>query len=87
MKVLDKQSYLAETNRQLTDDLFYKKLDSDPTEEFLAPITETLDEMYENDDIGVNVYETLRPTNWRPGQFYLLPKSTGIHRNADILKI
>lgn len=35
--------------------------------------------MYENDDIGVNVYETLRPTNCRPGQFYLLPN---IHKEG-----
>lgn len=77
--VLDKQAYLAEANRQLTDDRFYKKLDSDPTEEFSALITNTLDKMYENDEIGVNVYETLRPTNCGPGQFYLLPK---IHKEG-----
>eukprot|EP00105_Crassostrea_gigas_P004177 XP_011417314.1 PREDICTED: uncharacterized protein LOC105320883 [Crassostrea gigas] len=35
--------------------------------------------MYENDEIGVNVYETLRPTNCGPGQFYLLPK---IHKEG-----
>eukprot|EP00105_Crassostrea_gigas_P005310 XP_011418863.1 PREDICTED: uncharacterized protein LOC105322042 [Crassostrea gigas] len=72
--VLDKQAYLAEANRQLTDDRLYKKLDSDPTEEFSALITDTLDKMYENAEIGVNVYETLRQTNCRPGQFYLLQK-------------
>lgn len=61
MVVLDKQVYLDEANRQLKDDRFYKKLDSDPTEEFSALITDTLDEMYENDEIGVSVYET-QPT-------------------------
>eukprot|EP00105_Crassostrea_gigas_P014468 XP_011431136.1 PREDICTED: uncharacterized protein LOC105330902 [Crassostrea gigas] len=72
--VLDKQAYLAEANRQLTDDRFYKKLDFHPTEEFSALITDTLDERYENDEIGVIVYETLRQTNCDPGQCFLLPK-------------
>lgn len=56
MVVLDKQAYLDEANKQLTDDRFYKKQDSDQTEEFSALITYTLEEMYENDEIGVNVY-------------------------------
>lgn len=36
--VLDKQlqAFIAEGKRQLIDDRFYKKLDSDPTEEFSA---------------------------------------------------
>lgn len=45
-------------NRQPTDDRCYKKLVSEPTEEFSALITDSLDEMYENDEIGVNVYRT-----------------------------
>lgn len=60
MVVLIKQAYLAEANRQLTDDRFNKKLDSDPTEDLSALITDTLEEMYKNDEIGDNVYETLR---------------------------
>jgi hypothetical protein len=31
---MDKVDYLEKANRQLTDERFYKKLDSDPTEEF-----------------------------------------------------
>lgn len=56
MVVLDKHAYLAEANRQLSDDHFYNKMDSDPTEEFSAIITDTLDEMYENDETDVNVF-------------------------------
>ena len=56
MVVLDKEAYIAEANRQLTDERFYKKLDSDPTESFSALITDTLDEMYKNKEIGENVY-------------------------------
>lgn len=35
-------------------------------------MTDTLDEMYDKNDICVSVYITLRPTNCRQGQFYLL---------------
>nr|XP_022316718.1 uncharacterized protein LOC111120285 [Crassostrea virginica] len=77
--VLDKDKYIAEAHRQLSDERFYMKLDSDPTEEFSATITKTLDEMYKKNEIGDNVYETLNPIDCRPGQFYLLPK---IHKEG-----
>lgn len=72
----DKQIYLAEANRQLTDDRFYKRLDSDRTEEFSAPITDTLNKMYEND-----VVKKLLLTNCRLDQLYLLPNipKKGMH--------
>lgn len=59
MLALDKQAYLAEANRQLTDERFYKKLDSDPPDVFSALSNDTLDEMYTNDVIDVNVYVLL----------------------------
>jgi hypothetical protein len=37
---MDKVDYLEEANRQLTDERFYKKLDSDPTEESSTKITQ-----------------------------------------------
>jgi hypothetical protein len=40
--VMDKVDYLEEANRQLTNERFYKKLDSDPTEEFSTKITQEL---------------------------------------------
>ncbi|XP_062610216.1 uncharacterized protein LOC134271997 [Saccostrea cucullata] len=77
--VLDKETYMAEAQRQLSDERFYKKLDSDPTKEFSTAITKTLDDMFEKNEIGINVYETLNPIDSRPGQFYLLPK---IHKEG-----
>ncbi|XP_061187286.1 uncharacterized protein LOC133195460 [Saccostrea echinata] len=41
--VLDKETYMAEAHRQLSDERFYKKLDSDPTKEFSTAITKTLE--------------------------------------------
>lgn len=62
MVVRDKQAYLTEANRQLKGERFYNKLDFDPTEEFWALITDTLEETYKSGEIGVNVHETLNPT-------------------------
>ncbi|XP_062596387.1 uncharacterized protein LOC134257802 [Saccostrea cucullata] len=72
--VMDTETYMAEAQRQLSDERFYKKLDSDPTKEFSTTITKTLDDMFEKNEIGINVYETLNPIDCRTGQFYLLPK-------------
>jgi hypothetical protein len=44
---MDKVDYLEEANRQLMDESFYKKLDSDPTEEFSTKITQELKIMKE----------------------------------------
>ena len=46
--VMDKVDYLEEANRQVTEERFYKKLDSDPTEEFSTKITQELKIMKEN---------------------------------------
>jgi hypothetical protein len=45
--VLDKDSYIAEANRQLSNERFYQKLDTDTTEEFSVRINDTLKEMYD----------------------------------------
>jgi hypothetical protein len=37
---MDNVDYLEEANRRLTDERFYKKLDSDPTEEFSTKMTQ-----------------------------------------------
>ena len=65
--VMDRDKYLTEAHRQLSDERFYKKLQSDPTEEFSTKITETLQKIYDKGEIGDNVFETLCPNNCRPG--------------------
>jgi hypothetical protein len=51
--VMDKVDYLEEANRQLMEERFYKKLDSDPTEEFSTKITQELKIMkVEIDEFG-----------------------------------
>jgi hypothetical protein len=43
---MDRDKYLTEAHKQLSDKRFYKKLQSDPTEEFSTKITETLQKIY-----------------------------------------
>jgi hypothetical protein len=57
--VMDKVDYLEEENRQLTDERFYKKLDSDPTKEFSTKITQELKIMKENSHIDKNTFVSL----------------------------
>jgi hypothetical protein len=71
---MDRDKYLTEAHRQMSDESFYKTLQSDPTEEFSTKITETLQKIYDKGEVGDNVFETLCPNNCRPGQFNLLPK-------------
>lgn len=59
---MDKDKYLAESYRQLSDERFYQKIDSDPTDDFSNIITTTLNTMLKNNEIGNNVYSTLLPT-------------------------
>ena len=75
---MDKVDYLEEANRQLTDERLYKKLDSDPTEEFSTKITQELKIMKENNHIDKNTFDYLKPGKPKVGRFYLLPK---IHKD------
>jgi hypothetical protein len=72
--VMENEDYLEEENRQLTDERFYKKLDSDPTKEFSTRITQELTIMKENSHIAKNTFDYLKPDKPKAGRFYLLPK-------------
>ena len=58
----------------MTDERFYKKLDSDPTEEFSTKITQEIIIMKENSHIDKNTFDYLKPHKPKAGRFYLLPK-------------
>lgn len=56
--LMDKDKYLAESYRQLSDERFYQKLDPDPTDNISDTITKTLhtSTMFKINEIGNNVY-------------------------------
>lgn len=78
--VMDKSDYIREAERQLTDEKFYKKLDSDPTDNFAKIISKTLTSMHKKGHIDKDTLEYLQPENPRAGRFYLLPK---IHKENN----
>jgi hypothetical protein len=71
---MDNVDYLEEANRQLTNERFYKNLDSYPTEEFSTKMTQELTIMKENSHIDKNTFDYLKPDKPKAGHFYLLAK-------------
>ena len=78
--VMDKTDYIKEAERQLADDRFYQKLNSDPTEKFTKLITKQLKTMNKQGFIDNDTLEYLIPEKPRAGRFYLLPK---IHKENN----
>ncbi|XP_071155741.1 uncharacterized protein [Mytilus edulis] len=72
--VMDKCDYIQEAERQLSDERFYKKLDTDPTPQFNKEITTNLKNMCEQGHIDEDTFKYLKPEKSKPGRFYLLPK-------------
>jgi hypothetical protein len=52
----------------------YKKLNSDPTEEFGTKLTQELKIMNETSHIDNDTFDYLKPDKPKAGRFYLLPK-------------
>ena len=78
--VMDRDHYISEAERQLSDTKFYKALDNDPTHEFQRKVTTTLTKMVESGDISDSNFNYLSVQNPKPGRFYLLPK---IHKPGN----
>ncbi|XP_052259228.1 uncharacterized protein LOC127863640 [Dreissena polymorpha] len=78
--VMDKEQYISEADRQLGDARFYRRLDSDPTQEFQAKVVTKLKEMLHSGEISDKNFDYLSVTNPRAGRFYLLPK---IHKPGN----
>jgi hypothetical protein len=72
---MNKVDYLEEAIRQVTDERFYKTMDSDPTEEFSTRISQELKLMKENSHIDKNTFDYLKPDKPKAGRFYILHKT------------
>jgi hypothetical protein len=77
---MDKTTYLQKAERQLSDCLFYEKLDSDSTLNFTQKITRALEAMHARGHIDDKTMEYLTPEDPKPGRFCLLPK---IHKENN----
>ena len=77
---MDRDHYISEAERQLSDTRFYQQLDSDPTLEYQSRVTETLSDMLASGDISQDNFDYLSVQNPKAGRFYLLPK---IHKPGN----
>lgn len=78
--IMNKNDYLKEGQRQLTDETFYRKLAADPTMQFEAEIIDALKSLLRDGNITHAMYKAMLPQNSKPGHFYLLPK---IHKENN----
>jgi hypothetical protein len=78
--VINREDYISEASRQLSDARFYQKLDHDPTLEYAKIITNVIDEAYQSGHIDQQTKNYLSPENPRAGRFYLLLK---IHKQGN----
>ena len=77
--VMDRCDYLKEGYKQLSNPKFYKKLDSNPTDNYRREINSFIDTMYAKGEIDGPVYNYLYNHECRTPVFYLLPK---IHKGV-----
>ena len=78
--VQDVEKYIAEAERQLSDESFYKKVSANPTEEHEALICNAIDNLKQQELLDPKMAEKLKPNNSKTPKLYLLPK---IHKNNN----
>lgn len=72
--IMNRDDYIKEADRQLSDTSFYKVLQSDPTDEFKQIVKENVEALLEAKEIDKNMVRSLIPLSPIAGRFYLLPK-------------
>ena len=77
--IQDREDYINEAMRQLSNPVHYMPLEEDLTWSHSLRITAFLQTMLDRDEITQKIFDYLRPLNSRTPQFYLLPK---IHKSA-----
>lgn len=75
----DREAYIKEGLRQLSDPAFYKPLLTDPTDTHNEIINNFIDEIVESGSISNDVAVVLKATKARTPELYLLPK---IHKKV-----
>ena len=76
--IMDREFYVKEAMRQLTDKKFYKRCEKDLTSEHYSLVQELILEMFNKKIISEQTYKFLSTGGKRTSIFYLLPE---IHKN------
>lgn len=77
--IMNRDDYIKEADRQLSDTSFYKILQSDPTFEYKEIVKENLEALLEAKEIDKTTVRSLIPLSPIAGRFYLLPKIHKAH--------
>ena len=80
MVILDRDQYIKEGLRQLSDTDFYVQTDTDLSKQHHEEIKSQVDAMCENNEIDKSCADYLCDPEYRTSQFYMLPK---IHKRLD----
>ena len=80
MVILNKDDYIREGLRQLSDTNFYLKTDTDLSSKHYNEIKAQIDLMLENEEIDRSCASYLSNPDFRTSEFYMLPK---IHKRLD----
>lgn len=78
--IQDLESYVAEGYRQLNDDKFYTKLDSDLTAQHEMQVNNLIDQLHSQGEINEELSELLKQSQSRTPILYFLPK---IHKKDN----
>ncbi|GFR69051.1 hypothetical protein ElyMa_003748400 [Elysia marginata] len=66
--------YTTECTKQLSNTLYYKKLESDPTATYNNTIKRVLQEGMDQQELDIKTGHSLLQPHPTPGRFYILPK-------------
>ncbi|GFR68347.1 hypothetical protein ElyMa_002018900 [Elysia marginata] len=77
--VMNTADYTTECTKQLSNTLYYKKLESDPTATYNNTIKRVLQEGMDQQELDIKTGHSLFQPHPTPGRFYILPK---IHKEG-----
>ena len=72
--------YIRESERQLNNENFYRKLDHNPIHEHVNLINNTLEDFKDNNELSPEIVERLKPSEPKTPRLYMLPK---IHKEGN----
>ena len=72
--VMNREDYISEGYRQLSDTNFYRKVDTDLTAHHMQRVQRYINHMYANGEISVQVSAYLTERECKTAKLYLLPK-------------
>ena len=83
MVVMDTEEYKRKAKELLSDTNTYKVLKKDPTAVYLKQLNKTIEDLYMNKTITVDLKQKLKPTSTLTPRFYGLPQ---VHKRDNPLR-